>query len=152
MIRIKYYLLMHLVNKCTEYAMLSLIHMAETRSLVSAIELSVSLQIPHPFLRGILRSLKEAGLVNSRRGQGGGFYLTKDPEEISMLDLLQIFQGSFHLTECAEGIPCHRESYCPLKPELSLVEKEIILKLQGISVQDLVKNKKNLQEKKESVC
>ncbi len=143
---------MHVVNKCTEYAALSLVRMAETGGVVPAVELAKTLDIPHPFLRGILRTLKEAGLVDSRRGQNGGFHLAKDPEEITMLDLLDIFQGPFHLTECQEGAPCSREPFCPLKPELSFVEKEIILGLRGIRVKDLVKNTKNLQWKKESIC
>jgi Rrf2 family protein len=126
--------------------------MASNDEVVSAVELADILKIPHPFLRSILRTLKEHGIIASRRGQNGGFHLEKDPEKITLLDLVTIFQGPFHLTECASGDVCPRSSACPLKPELSFVEKEIILKFQRITVNGIAKNSIKLQGKKESVC
>jgi Rrf2 family cysteine metabolism transcriptional repressor len=130
---------MHVINRCTAYAILSLLHMASNGEVVSALELAEKLSIPHPFLRGILRTLKEHKIIRSRRGQNGGFILEKDPQKITLLELLTIFQGPVILTECSENEACPRYSVCALKAETSSVEKEIIRRFQEITIQSLLR-------------
>jgi len=50
-------------------------------------------QIPVRFLEAILRQLKQAGLANSARGKEGGYQLAREPHNITMGDVIRIFEG-----------------------------------------------------------
>lgn len=56
--------------------------------------------IPKKFLEQILLELKRVKLVNSKKGLAGGYYLIKDPKEVSVADLYRIFDGPIALTPC----------------------------------------------------
>ena len=133
---------MHVINRCTEYAVLSLLHMAARKDIVSALELADTLSIPHPFLRNILRTLKQNRIIGSRRGQKGGFVLEKKADTISLLEILTIFQGPFQLAECAGTDTCSRALSCTLRPELEPIEKDLLGKLESTTVQSLLNRHK----------
>lgn len=44
----------------------------------------------------LLRSLRQAGLVDSVRGAKGGFWLTRPPDEITVLEIVEALEGSLH--------------------------------------------------------
>jgi Rrf2 family protein len=52
-----------------------------------------SQKIPLKFLENILLDLKHAGLVQSQRGAEGGYWLAKEPEEISLADVIRAVEG-----------------------------------------------------------
>lgn len=56
--------------------------------------------IPKKFLEQILLELKRVKLVNSKKGLAGGYYLIKDPKDVSVADLYRIFDGPIALTPC----------------------------------------------------
>lgn len=58
--------------------------------------------IPVQFLEQIMLTLKGAGYVESKRGKGGGFYLTKSPEEITVGDIVRIIEGPIEPIACIE--------------------------------------------------
>ena len=51
--------------------------------------------IPKKFLEAILLELKKNGILNSRKGKGGGYVLGKDPQDISIGDIIRTLDGSF---------------------------------------------------------
>ena len=59
--------------------------------------------IPRRFLEAILRELKQAGMVESRRGSDGGYFLLRSPDKLTMDDVLVILQGPIDPAECASG-------------------------------------------------
>ena len=61
---------------------------------VSIGEIAKAQAIPARFLEAILAQLKRAGLVESRRGNEGGYVLARDPARISVGDVLRVVQGS----------------------------------------------------------
>lgn len=58
-------------------------------------------RIPRKFLEAILVQLRDHGIVDSRRGSHGGHQLSRDPSEISVADIIRIFDGPLALTPCA---------------------------------------------------
>ena len=68
-------------------------HRAEAPVKISAIAARQS--IPIRFLEAILRQLRQAGFVDSRRGSEGGYLLAKHPSQIKILDIIQYFEGDF---------------------------------------------------------
>ncbi|AQX87263.1 Rrf2 family transcriptional regulator [Elizabethkingia bruuniana] len=86
--------------------------------------------IPKKFLEQILLELKRAKLVNSKQGIGGGYYLLKSPDEVSLADLYRIFEGPISLTPCIylnyyEACDdCVDEEACYLRHELINVREK----------------------------
>jgi len=78
------------ISARVHYASLALIELAVRRSKrrpVAAAEISEATGIPGPFLMQILQTLRGAGWVQSVRGSQGGYRLTVEPSEISLLDI-----------------------------------------------------------------
>lgn len=58
-------------------------------------DLSREGHIPKKFLEAILLELKKNGILNSKKGKGGGYALGKNPHDISVGDIIRILEGSF---------------------------------------------------------
>jgi Rrf2 family protein len=85
------------ISAKAEYACLAVLALAERYHRVRPLrtrEIAEAQRIPAPFLTQILLKLKGAGLVISTRGSGGGYRLARPPEEISLIDVLQIVDGN----------------------------------------------------------
>lgn len=70
--------------------------------------------IPSRFLELTLNELKNAGIVDSRRGAEGGFYLKESPDKLTAYDIVRAIDGDVEVVECsrfAQGSTCTLESY-----------------------------------------
>jgi Rrf2 family protein len=102
---------MKLITRDTDYSIRALIYIASNKDrIISITELVKELDTPRPFLRKILQSLSTSGVLKSYRGKNGGFELAGKPEKIRLLDLMEIFQGKFKLSECL-----FKKELCPNK-------------------------------------
>lgn len=85
----------------SEYALLALVHLARRRETefltVSAI--ADAQQIPPRFLEQILLTLRRARYVRSQKGQGGGYALAKEAGEITLAEIIRLFDGALAPTE-----------------------------------------------------
>ena len=83
------------VSAKSDYALRALIEMAGRTdgAPVSAEELGRLQEIPHGFLQAILADLRRSGVVVSQRGQSGGWRLNREPEEISVADVIRAVDG-----------------------------------------------------------
>lgn len=79
---------------------------------VSIAELARSQAIPKKFLEQILLDLKRQGIVQSRRGQQGGYRLLKAPAEITFGRVLRIVDGPIALLPCLSKIAYRRCEDC----------------------------------------
>lgn len=57
-------------------------------------------KIPVKFLENILLELKNAGILNSKKGKGGGYFLAEDPAKTSLAKVLRIVDGPIALLAC----------------------------------------------------
>ena len=83
------------ISQKSLYALRALFELAK-RAHQGPVKISViadSQVIPRRFLEVILNRLKHSGLVGSRRGNNGGYYLAKSPKDMSVGDVLRIMQG-----------------------------------------------------------
>src|SRR3954453_24167544 len=83
------------VSAKSDYALRALIELAgrEDGAPVSAEELGRLQEIPHGFLQAILADLRRAGVVMSQRGQSGGWRMARDPESVSVADVIRAVDG-----------------------------------------------------------
>lgn len=76
-----------------DYAVRAAVELAAAGDMVTAEQLAQAQSIPVNFLENILRDLRRAGLIESRRGQAGGYLLARPPEEISIADVIRSVEG-----------------------------------------------------------
>ena len=68
-------------------------------------DIAKSEMIPQRFLESILLDLKNFGVLSSKLGKSGGYYLLKKPEDVNLSDIVRHFEGAIAL------IPCTSEKY-----------------------------------------
>jgi len=76
-----------------DYAVRAAVELAAAGDMVTAEQIAQAQEIPVNFLENILRDLRRAGLVESRRGQAGGYLLARPPAEISIADVIRAVEG-----------------------------------------------------------
>jgi len=96
--------------------------------------------IPASYLENILIDLRDKGLVTTVRGPKGGFSLTKRPEDITMLEVIQALRGADMLqVECLEEhYDCERRDNCITRQVWVAMQKAQDDVLRGINLKTLV--------------
>jgi Rrf2 family protein len=110
-----------LVSQTVRYALQILGYLVvNTGRRVRGDEIAKATGIPANYLSKILNQLRKHGIVDSRKGWGGGFVLRAEAAQRSIGDILPIFEGSGSRSspqECLFGLPnCDAENPCPLHP------------------------------------
>ncbi len=133
------------ISKKAEYALRALVAIARQPGRSWTIqELAASERIPIKFLEQILLSLRRAGLLNSKRGVGGGYMLVRAAEEIRIGEVIAIFDGPLSPTACAAEKPtepcsCPDPRTCPLRQMMSKIRRGMSALLDGQTIEDMVK-------------
>ena len=91
------------------------------------------------YLEKLVRDLKEAGFVRSRRGPRGGHELDKPLDAISVGDIVRALEGDLSLVECGdEAGPCPRQAECLTRGVWMEAARAMPEKLDSITLADLV--------------
>lgn len=132
---------MKLITREIDYGIRALIHLAGNRErIVPVTELVEELGITRPFLRKIMQELAKADVVRSYKGNKGGFRLKKRPDDIYLIDLVEVFQGKFSLNECILNKDiCPNRSDCILKDRVENIEEKVKKELESIDLKSLVR-------------
>ena len=95
--------------------------------------------VPLPTAQKLAGRLAAAGLVDSARGAGGGFSLSRPPGGISLADIVEAVEGPIAMTNCIEGSAhdCALEGSCRVKPHLNAANLAVRGALQGVSLASL---------------
>ncbi len=108
-----------MLSNTTEYALRLVVQLASQRGQpVTIPELARTTRIPQGYLAKVLRQLSRAGLVHSQRGPNGGSVLTRAPEEITVLDVVQAVDPLQRIHVCPLGLRSHGANLCPLHRRL----------------------------------
>lgn len=102
------------VSAKTQYAIRAMTCLAKLEGrAASSIEIAQAESIPAKYLEGILRRLKVAGLLESERGQKGGYRMAIDPSKIRMLDIVEAIEGRIKPVSCVDTATiCAKGSAC----------------------------------------
>lgn len=102
--------------KSTKVAIAVMSRLAESHGddvRLSAATISRDRKLPRPFVGKVLSALATGGLVTSVRGPGGGFALAFPPDQISLMDVAELFERSKQTRTCmvgggicSDGLPC----------------------------------------------
>jgi len=130
-----------------EYAIRALTHMAASPAeITSALEIAKAEDVPLPVLSKVLQELVRKGLLESRRGPGGGFRLSRRPELITLRDIVAAIDGLDHFMDCVAGLKvCSEEAPCPLHKTWSGMRTQILTSLETTTLAQMsqVAQKKN---------
>jgi len=117
-----------------EYALRALIALGreqqERRGLLSVQEIASAQNIPKRFLEQILGDLRNAGVVESRRGVAGGFQLRRPAADFTLADLIRVLEGPLAPVSCVserfyEKCSCPSEERCALRSIMREVRNAI---------------------------
>ncbi len=146
------------ISKKGEYALKALIELAinyDNGVEVTLINVIANQEnIPPRYLEQILLTLKNAGILISKRGVGGGYSLSKAPENISLGDVIRIVEGPLAPLDCvsvSRHVNCPEQSSCGLYSVMHEVRDAIANILDNISLKDVAKRTFDLREKNQGV-
>jgi Rrf2 family protein len=91
-------------------------------------------------LRKIMQELAKNEMVESYKGNNGGFSLNRKPEDIHLIDLVEVFQGKFSMNECILNKDiCPNRDSCILKNKVEEIEDDVKSRLESINLKSLMK-------------
>lgn len=99
------------INRETDYAARIILHLAlqEPDSRVTAQQIAEQRLIPRALVRRVVTRLSAAGLISTLRGANGGIALARPPDQISLLEVVEVFEGPLALNICTV-----EPNVCPL--------------------------------------
>lgn len=91
-----------MLSKKTKYGIKALVYLArqENKEPVQISTISSSENISLKFLESILLTLRKNGLLGSKKGKGGGYYLLKEPKDIKMSTVMRVLEGPIAMVPC----------------------------------------------------
>ena len=124
------------------YALRLLIDIAENQSggYIRLRDVARRQEISEKYLEIIVRALVQEGCLVGVRGKGGGYRLSRQPEEYNIRQVLEAAEGPLAPVVCLEGEPdCPRMSGCPTLPLWRGLDKVISEYLDGFTLADLMR-------------
>lgn len=98
-----------------------------------------SQRVSSKFAKQILQPLERSGLVEGRRGRGGGYFLRLNPEEVTLMDIFQAMGEKIHPAPCLETIGlCPRENYCGARDVWEALERILADYFCQTTIRDLI--------------
>ena len=133
------------ISRKAEYALRALLLLGrDNQDKVHQIqELSEAGRIPVKFLEQILLSLRNHGVLSSKRGVGGGYTLRRRPSEMTVLEIIELMDGPIAPLPCAldknsETCTCAAPAFCSLRPLMQAAREQLCGLFGSKTIQDLV--------------
>jgi Rrf2 family protein len=106
---------------------------------LNATLLSEETGLPLPTVQKLVSRLSAAGLIESARGTGGGFRLSRPPAAISLADIVEAIEGPIAMAACVDAgkHDCCVEESCRVKPHMGAVNGAVRGALAGVSLASL---------------
>jgi FeS assembly SUF system regulator len=113
-------------------------YMARDRTVHSASEIALDLGISAPTVSKILKMLVRKGLVVSMLGAKGGYMLSRDPGEISIVQIIDAMDGPISITECSSASTCSLESTCSTRSNWQGINNIILNALEKVNLAEMI--------------
>lgn len=148
-----------MISKKTKYALKALIYLAREydRGPILIADLAREERIPKKFLELILLALKNAGVLQSKKGKGGGYYLAQSPREISMGKVIRTLEGPLAPVPCvsetayARCEECDDEWSCGIRLVMKEVRDAMAQILDNATLADVLERMEQEKQKKDGV-
>lgn len=127
------------ISRKGDYALLLLTALAQEGigSMVSLKTVAKQRSMPYKFVSQIAPILVEAGILGSKEGVGGGYYLKQDPHSVSVGEVLELLEGPVAPVACMrDGCVC--EPTCVQRSVMEKMATSFQQSMQGYTLADLV--------------
>ena len=142
-----------MLSKKTKYAINALVYLAKEHNgePIQISRIAESEHIPRKFLEAILLDLRNAGLLSSKKGKTGGYYLLRSPDEINIADVVRLFEGAIALLPCVAHKyyerceECKDEATCGIRDVFADVRNETVNMLKNATLTSIIEREKLLE-------
>ncbi len=147
-----------MLSKKARYSLLALIKLAKeyNKGPILIQDIAESEKLPKKFLEAILLELKKHGIVSSKKGKGGGYYLIRKPQEVNLADIIRKFDGAIALLPCVTYNyyetceHCKDEDTCGLRDVIKDVRDASVTILKNSSLYDVIHREEKLIRSKKN--
>lgn len=122
------------ITRQADYALRAMLYLAqlEPGQRAATSQIAEDQKIPPSFLAKIISQLSIAGLIHTSRGARGGVSLARQPEGVSILEVVEAIDGPIALNECThDENACQFGSSCPLRPLWCDTQAELTARLRN---------------------
>ncbi len=133
-----------MISKKAEYAINILTELAKQQDPQDKYHSSKKIaeigEIPPNLVHQLVSTMQKEGLVHSARGPKGGISLAQAPEQISLKQVVEIFDGKIGITRCLlDKNYCHKTDNCPLHQIWSNMQGKMISELEKTNIKELAR-------------
>jgi Rrf2 family transcriptional regulator, nitric oxide-sensitive transcriptional repressor len=101
-------------------------------------EVAAGVDVPYTHAAKVVAELQHMGLVDARRGRGGGLSLTERGRTASVGAVVRAFEGDGDVVDCEGSTPCPLNSACRLRGALRRAQEAFFATLDPLTVKDIV--------------
>ncbi|MFF9108222.1 Rrf2 family transcriptional regulator [Streptomyces sp. NPDC014805] len=101
-------------------------------------QVAADMDVPYTHAAKVVAELQHQGLVDARRGRGGGLTLTGKGRTASVGAVVRAFEGDGDVVDCEGATPCPLNSGCRLRGALRRAQEAFYAALDPVTVQDIV--------------
>jgi Rrf2 family protein len=132
------------INRQTDYAVRVVLALAKRGegARLSSMDIQQEMLIPKSFMSRIVAQLSHGGLINTFAGRDGGISLPRQSSQITLKDVVELFEGPILLSECLQvkgEDDCPFQSNCPVRPKWGRVQVAMMREMASITFEDLAK-------------
>ncbi|MEU4493659.1 Rrf2 family transcriptional regulator [Streptomyces sp. NPDC023998] len=129
------------LTKATDLALRAVMRLAVSGAeLGTARQIAEEMRVPYTHLAKVVAQLQHLGVVETRRGRGGGLTLTPYGRTVSVGHLVREFEGVGEVVECEGDAPCPLRQACRLRMALRQAQEAFYASLDPLTLADLVES------------
>ncbi|MCZ2357332.1 MAG: Rrf2 family transcriptional regulator [Bacteroidia bacterium] len=141
-----------MLSKRAKYGISSLVYLAKhyNEGPVLISDISKNQKLPRKFLEAILLDMKNHGILGSKKGRKGGYYLARPPHEVSIAEVIRLLNGAIGLLPCTtfqfyeRCSDCNDEKTCGIRDVFIDVRNSSVQLLKENSLQSILDREDNL--------
>jgi Rrf2 family protein len=144
-----------MLSKKCKYAIHALVYLAERyqQGPVHIQDIAEAQRIPKKFLEAILLEMRNAKILHSKKGKGGGYYLSKNPDDVNLVEIIRLMDGAIAMLPCVslnyyeKCEECRDEVTCGIRHAFSGVRDETLKLLSKSTLTQLLKKQREIPAK-----
>ena len=148
-----------MISKKTKYGLKALLYLAREydKGPILIADLARDERIPKKFLEAILLALKNSGILHSKKGKGGGYYLGRHPKNITFGQAIRVMEGPLAPVPCVSETSyatcgeCDNEATCGIRLVMKDVRDAIAGILDRTSLADALERVDHAEEAQKGV-
>jgi len=143
-----------MLSKKAKYAINALVYIAKhiNEQPITVGRIAEEQRIPLKFLESILTELKNARILNSKKGKYGGYTLNGRPEEIHMAKIMRLFDGAIAILPCVtydfyqRCEECTDEETCGIRQVAMEIRNETVTRLKNATLAQIIEREGKLKK------